>query len=192
MTEHIVCDLDDFCDKHAGVLHLLDELYDRSEGRFKVTLFTIPGLTSSWLLDLAKARPWVELAVHGWDHRYLECKDWTRERALEVLGKCGPPYVRLFKAPYWKASPALYEALNDEGWAVADHPENVARLPMRIKRYVLSPYHQLGMRHAVLPITQAHGHMTNETGNGIRENFGTYIGLAQRGLPFKWVTEVLV
>jgi len=203
VTDAIVCDLDDYCDAHAGwALPLLDQLYQRSGGRFKATLFAIPGrLCGDALIDAA-GRPYLELAVHGWGHALRECEHWTQEQTAEVLARClaagrqheedNPYYTAIFKAPYWVTSPGLYAGLLASNWAVADHPQNLTRIPRALRRYVLSPSHRIGAAHHVLPVIQAHGHFTNETGNGLRECLGSFVGLAESGRPFKFVSEVLV
>lgn len=186
--DRIVCDLDDFEDATAdAVMPLLDQLHAASNGRFKVTLFTIPGRTTR-----LPGRPWIELAAHGWDHSHLECRDWTRERTLEVLHAIPSAYVSIFKAPYWTASPLVYETLAEEGWAVAEHPRNADRLPGSLRRYVLAPDHRIGAPHPRLPIVQAHGHVTDVEHNGLRERFGDFLRLAQSGMPFAFVSEVIV
>ena len=202
MSDSIVFDLDDWCDAHAGwALPLLDTLYRESQGRLKVTLFTIPAQTDEETLVLCTARPWLELAVHGWNHTPGECLTWDIECTKQVLGAAlatgvqheedDPIYKPLFKAPYWQAAPEVYEALADCGWAVAAHPRDAQRLPGRLRRYVLAPDHRVGAPHTLLPIVQAHGHVQDVEGNGLRERWGDFVRLARSGLPYKFVTEVV-
>lgn len=199
--ERIVMDLDDFEDDHASwALPLLDKFYQRSGGTFKATLFTIPAHTSEAVLRDAAARPYLELGVHGWVHSTRECMWWDETRTRQVLAEClaagrqheedDTYYTTVFKAPYWEATDAVYKALADAGWAVAEHPRNAHKLPRNLRAYILSPIHQIGTPHAIRPIVQAHGHFTNEVGNGFRENLGAFKDLLALELPFAFVSEV--
>lgn len=202
MPDVICCDLDDFSDDEAPwALPLLDQLYAESSGHFRATLFTIPARTSSGTLRQVASRPWLELAVHGWEHQGPECADWTLERTQETLHAAlwtgrdwDPPhrvYHSVFKAPYWIAHPAVYVALAQAGWTVADHPRNALTIPPGLRRYVLSSDHRIGQPHLVLPVIQAHGHFTSEgVDNGLREHLADFRALAQLNLPYKWVSEV--
>ncbi len=203
MPEAICVDIDDFCDDHARwALPLLDRLRAESGDRFRATLFTIPARTSDALLHEVAGRPWLELGVHGWAHEGPECAQWDAERTRSVLATClgaatqheeDDSYYRpIFKAPHWIAAPAVYVALLEAGWAVADHPRNALTIPRGLRRYVLSPDHRIGVPHLVLPVIQAHGHFTAEGGvdNGLRECFGQFQALAQWGLPYLTVNEV--
>lgn len=193
MADAICCDLDDYSDDVAPwALPTLDRLHAESGGRFRATLFTIPACTSPDTLHQAANRPWLELAVHGWDHQGPECATWTLERTREVLMKCSAAgYHPVFKAPFWTAAPAVYVALAQSSWTIADHPRNALTIPAGLRRYVLSPDHGIGRPHLVLPVIQAHGHFTNQgVDNGLREHLDAFRSLAQLGLEYKWVSEV--
>lgn len=202
MADVICVDIDDFEDEHADwSLDLLDRLRSESNFRFKATLFTIPARTSDHTLDRVALRPFLELAVHGWEHSPLECKDWTKERTAEVLGLClkagveheeaDSHYKAIFKAPYWIASNDVYTALAKANWAIADHPQNWQKIPPYLRAYVLAPHHRIGDLHNTRPIIQAHGHFTNDVGNGLREHFKEFQKLATLGLEYKFVSEVV-
>jgi predicted deacetylase len=194
MADKIVMDLDDFNDENAdNGLRLLDELYAASQQTLKCTLFTIPAWTSEHTFARIRNRSsYLQLAVHGWDHRWMECEAWTYETAQEVLKRCGEPYQRIFKPPYWRANADVYRALLDAGWAVAEHPDNFEKLPPALRRYVLDSSHRIGMLHRWQPIVQAHGHVGNDCNNGLEEAFESFLVLAKSGKEFAFVSEVLV
>jgi len=178
-------DLDDFCVGNSQ-LPLLDELKARVPD-LKVTLFTIPCPTGPiamsplehavWLTVVRQSRPWLEFAVHGWRHTFLECRDWSKADALEVLQRAETlaVYARVFKAPYWETSPGLYDAIAERGWVIADHPRNDALRPAGLRVYHLGP-------------GRAHGHVQNVCDNGLAEQFAFYASLQG---PFKFVSEVM-
>jgi hypothetical protein len=187
-------DLDDFEDVNADAcLAALDQLYTASRETLKCTLFAIPARTSDVTFDRIRNRAaYLQLAVHGWDHRWLECEQWTYTATQEVLKRCEDGYQHIFKPPYWRANAAVYQALADAGWAVAEHPTNQQALPPNLRRYVLDEAHRIGMLHRWQPIVQAHGHVGNDCGNGLEEAFESFLELAKSGKPFAFVSEVLV
>jgi hypothetical protein len=198
--DRLVVDLDDFEDGVSSWgFKLLDALHAESGKRFKATLFTIPGKTSRETLETCRRRcDWLELAVHGWEHDGPECLSWDADRTRRVLDYIESmeegAYVRVFKAPHWSASPAVYHVLGERKWGIADHPRNALCIPRACKRYVLGDNHSLGIGvpHPVLPLIQAHGHFPDVEGNGIRKHIDTFRALATTGLDYAWVSEVLI
>ena len=193
MPDRIVMDLDDWTDATAyWATPILDRLYAESEGRLRVTLFAVPAYLSTYGAIRTRSRPWIELAVHGHTHAPNECAEWDAGRVTDLLGSLPPgTYAPVFRAPYWVTSPGLYEGLADAGWAVADHPSNAEKIPPRLARYVLSPEHGIGDAHRLLPVIQAHGHVENVMGNGLRERFGDFLALARSGADYAFVREVV-
>ena len=180
-----VFDLDDFAvDNHGG--GLLDRLRDTVPG-LKVTLFVVPfpldkgyphDAVWEWLAAYLRKRPWVQYALHGFHHTYLECKAWDKARTLEALrwAEDSGIFVRGFKGPYWAMAPGVYEALLERGWWVADHPENNAMRPAALR------CHLLGTPNIV------HGHVQDIGTNGLREAWGRYTTMAG---PFEFIDEVM-
>lgn len=186
-------DLDDFgVTNHR--LDLLDELKRRVPD-LKVTLFTVPnpeGLAQAlpsrpddqvsahvrWLATVKENRPWLEFALHGWDHSYLECRTWDRYRAINVLlwAEATGIFVKGFRAPYWETSRGLYQALLERGWWIGDHDRNDAARPAALPVYKLDHPGRV------------HGHVQDWGSNGLQEMWDTYAAL--RG-PFAFVSEIM-
>lgn len=124
--------------------------------RFKISLFTIPGKTSNEMLELLfPHRKWIELLIHGYSHSSnFECFDWDYDRTKELMQPIiekknsyymEPYFKRFFKAPGWTITPdlcgyearedqpiikdkqAVYKALNDMDFIVADRHYNKPR-----------------------------------------------------------------
>ena len=195
MAREAICfDLDDYADTARWAWPYLDKLYAMSEGRLKLTLFAIPAFTSEAALWDARSRPWIELAVHGWDHRPAECESWTEEQTVEKLTdavKRLDGCVTVFRAPFWQTGPGLYAGLHAHGWAVADHPRNLEKHPHGLAQYTLGRWHHIGAKHPLLPLVQAHGHFDEVEGNGLRGRFEALADLARGGMDFKFVSEVV-
>lgn len=178
-------DLDDFSIGNAS-LEKLDEL-KRLVPELKVTLFTVPlpfdkpySLSESleFLRRVKADRPWVEFALHGWQHTYLECQAWTLEeatRAMESMAVTGL-FVHGFKAPYWEICPAVYHAANKLGWWVADHERNAQMRPPGTRVYLLDRPERV------------HGHVQNIGSNGLEEAWDDYVGMTG---PFQFVSEAM-
>lgn len=190
----IFFDLDDWLYEHT-YLSLLDQLHE--ETSCKVTLFTIlqptnpehaacskspyvPTLhqTACYLADLKTTRPWMEFAVHGYAHTFLECKHWniqTAHNVLRIAEEMGV-FVKGFKAPYWETSPGLYAALLDRGWWIADHDRNDGVRPHDLPVYKIRD-------------NSIHGHVQDIGSNGLKESWDKYVKM--RG-PFQFISEVMV
>jgi len=190
----IIFDLDDFLYEHTH-LDELDSLHTLTD--CKVTLFTImqpcnpehaycsksqyvPTLdqTACYLAYLKKTRPWMEFAVHGYTHTYLECQYWSyedAERVLRIAEEMGC-FVKGFKAPYWETSMGLYQALRERGWWIADHPRNEEKRPLDLPVYKMAPG------------VSVHGHVHDIGSNGLREARAVYEKM--RG-PFAFISEVM-
>ncbi len=178
-----VLDLDDF----SVVNHRLD-LLDRLKAMkpdLKITLFSVPAPVGreleagvEFLREVKAQRPWLEIALHGFRHTYLECRDWDYERALDVLlqAEATAVFVNGFKAPYWQTSDGLYRALEARGWWIADHERNNAKRPSTLPVYLLDRPGRV------------HGHIQNIGTNGLEELWDVYAGLEG---PFAWASEVM-
>lgn len=111
-----IVEADDFQDKYdRNGLEML--FYWKAKyPKFKITLFTIPNKLSINMLHLIKAfmfsdfecdlmehDPWIQLAVHGWDHdSNYECWGWDYEKTTALMGRVDFTfYKKIFKAPGW-------------------------------------------------------------------------------------------
>lgn len=135
----LVLDLDDFCEANQGLAEL-DALREQIGVDFRVSLFTIPGLSSpGWLEDVRRLRPWIELIPHGAYHETSrECERWSRNEMRQYLYLIRPlMMVKGWKAPGWQLNAAIYDTLLEHGYWVADHVENRGRRPAGLQAYEL-------------------------------------------------------
>ncbi len=173
-----VFDSDDFHDGNHR-LDLLAQLHDANP-RFKITVFAIPGLCTRRFLNTLPA--WVEIAAHGWMHPHpREAENWTYDRAMEALTE---PIVEEFfvngwKSPGWQVSDGTYQALMDEGWWIADHPDNNSRRPAGLKTHVLGTGDHI------------HSHVSNSCGNGLEELWDYYLSEVTDADGFEFVSQAV-
>ncbi len=78
-----IVDFDDFEDKNTGFEFLMK--LKEKEPAFKATLFCIPMGCKLPTIEKLNKFGWLEPAVHGWAHHPLECKNWSKAWALQVL-----------------------------------------------------------------------------------------------------------
>src|SRR2546429_4234257 len=78
---------------------------------FKITLFAIPGRSNfPWLWEVARL-PWIELALHGWDHDEEQEINFTQLREW--------PFAKIYKGPNWKVTEREKVALAESGYILA-------------------------------------------------------------------------
>lgn len=178
-----VMDFDDFCDE-TNELTSLKKLRQANGNGFKVTLFTIPGKSTVDFLKSVKFRfPWIELAIHGWTHTGIgECRNWTKREAIKNI--CAAlqmgVFTKGFKAPHWQTSSGTYDACRDLGLWVSEIYTNKHKIPPGLKTYVLGEPEK--------NILQVHGHITNSSGNYIKNTLENYI---LRGkYTYRFISEV--
>jgi len=179
----VIVDFDDFCESD----HRLDllELLHEANPLFKCTLFAIPAKGSAEFWD--SVPEWCELAVHGWEHPHSrEAEHWTYEQTLEVLEAKPDRFVKGFKAPGWQVSAETYHALWSEGWWIADHYDNIDRIPIGLRRHVIS----IAAGNGVDP-DHWHGHIPNVCGNGIVETFDVLLPRVREATEFEFISEVV-
>lgn len=145
---------------------------------FKLTVFAVPGLGNNLYWD---ALPdWIEVAMHGWLHpNPREAEHWTREQALDVLLSAPPRFVTGWKSPGWQVSDGTYQALQELGWWIADHPDNNARRPQGLPTHVLGDGDHI------------HTHVQNVCGNGLEETFPTLLDRVRAADSFEFISEVV-
>lgn len=128
----MIVELDDF-HEHSHRMDLLVALREANP-LFRCTVFAVPYLSPDSFLE--SLPDWVEVAVHGWDHRHRqECASWTRDQAVDVLLACSGRFVDGFKATGYHYSPGLYEALLELDWWAADRGRNDDARPYGLRTY---------------------------------------------------------
>lgn len=131
--KQIVLEFDDFSilNNRLDLLLKLKESYPN----LKVSMFTIPCdipyeqdvsariMRDKTLAELKKHLDWIELIPHGLVHlpnEFEKAEYETMNLAMkaidETFKKDGLPYVKGFKAPFWKWNKEVVRALDDEGW----------------------------------------------------------------------------
>jgi hypothetical protein len=126
--QDVVLDLDDFAQEPGN--NCLADLMDLKikYPKLKVTLFAIPyyqGKDNSPFFHMVKEKfgDWIEMAIHGWKHEPVECKEWNHHTAYRLAKKSYDMgcFVKGFKAPGWQISRETYQALHELGFWIADH-----------------------------------------------------------------------
>lgn len=141
-----ICDMDDETDKWSSLEYLL--LLKEKFPKFKVTLFTIPGDSSLPHLLHLKSYSWIELALHGWNHRDedyqhspREMQEWSYERTNQYINFIEEFYPGIFaqglKAPGWQISDGTYDCLLHHKYWVMDREYNDDRRPKGLKYHSL-------------------------------------------------------
>ena len=152
MKKLVICEADDFCNDYerSGLNFLF--YWKAKFPNFKITLFTIPSLTSPEFLDLLKGQSWLEFAVHGWTHRSnFEAYEWDYDKAKTLMSRIQEPYIKMYKSPGWTIYPelngypsapedpitkdptAVYRALRDLDFIVVDRHYNKSARPADLK-----------------------------------------------------------
>lgn len=165
--EVAIVEADDFQDnyKRNGLEVLF--FWKAKYPKFKITLFTIPDLTSEGMFQLLRPHigDWIEIAVHGFDHSSnFECYEWSREKTASLMDRVmnwnanpndARQYKSIFKAPGWSITggtngyPAheklpvfedpqcVYKALNDMNFLIFDREYNDSVRPEGTKTVVV-------------------------------------------------------
>ena len=109
--------LDDFSEEIMtpelwSYLHKLKEEYPK----LKITMFTIPEQCSKeWLDNIRTKYDWIELAVHGTDHKFI--KSQIPDGLLKG-------FTNWYKAPRWELSKEEFDKLHAMGYNVATNKTN--------------------------------------------------------------------
>lgn len=174
-TPIVSLDLDDFAeDNHRlDLLEKLKEIFPE----FKITLFTVPSKASrDWLKGLSELG-FLEFVLHGYEHVYLECQNWSKEEAKRKINDAfSDYYVKGFKPPFWAASNGLYEALKELGFWIAD--QDISPAPDYLPHYRYNWLIDKPM--PMFPEIRGHGHVQNVCGNGLEECFVNLVNSLER------------
>lgn len=171
-----VVDFDDFHETN----NKLERLWALREinPAFKCTVFAVPGLGTDefW----ASVPRWIELAAHGWLHPHpRECEHWEREQIEEVLDSdvVRRHFVAGWKSPGWQTSPAVYRALTERDWWIADQRLADHLRPEGLRCYL----HEDG--------DNWHGHIQDWGSNGIDETWDELRRFVERQRQFRFASE---
>lgn len=147
---------------------------------FKATLFAVPAL-GTW--NFWDSHPdWVELVMHGHTHPDpYECSAWTYDRMEQAIFDKPSRFVEGWKSPGWQTSDAVYQALEDHGWWVADQHLEDGRRPEGLKVY----FYEDGD-------DRAHHHVQNVCGNGLEETWQILAAKVAAADEFLFCSEALV
>lgn len=156
----LIFDLDDFCDEWMPLKALFR--LRRAYPGFKVTLFTIPGKTSTRMLRELNKLGWIQIAVHGFNHSPNE--EMPGKTRAEIVTRYADmdlgPYVPGFRPPGWTLPQDTVDACNDLGWWVAMHPRDWEKA-------------EGCLRGAYVPLAEYdcwHGHTHEVCGNFVNSN----------------------
>lgn len=129
----VVFDCDDFSDEW-NCLPALDRLWE-AYPEFSATLFAIPARCSDKLLQQVKARPWLELAVHGRTHvPNEELKTLTPDDLEAHLSSMDwGTWAKGFRPPGWYITRDHVDVLSDHGCWVAVHLRDLQTLGRRCR-----------------------------------------------------------
>lgn len=170
----VVLNLDDFSpvNNHLDLLLRLKEYYPN----FKVSMFTVPiDIKTDWgaycnrdkyLKKIKENLDWIQIIPHGLTHySSREMKDCSAEefkneiipRITQAFAEDGLPFVKGFKAPHWKWSDGVVDALDDEGWFGA-----ILREPGMLETQKFYQYNHLinePFWESDLEVLKLHGHI---------------------------------
>lgn len=187
LNQAVVFDVDDFCDSMGGVsgdevLGQLDSLKSQYP-YFKCTLFTIPQRSSRQLLDRAKKRSWIEIAIHGITHNpNLELQStpaWSLNSFL-ASGVDYRVYTKGFKAPGWYITPEHVAACNANGlWVALNQKDATMMGPL-----CTYGYYACGER-----MPYSHHHTHDVCGNWLKADLPTLLGRWHPLQQFSFVSE---
>lgn len=181
MNPKLIVDADDFSEQNHR-LDLLLELKARIPG-FRITLFTIPGLSSPAFVQSVRTKyDWIDLAAHGKFHATnYECLHWTCKQSREYLdwieAVYGDLFTKGFRAPGWQVSDGLYQALDERGWWCADQAYNNARRIPGLRAYILDSPEKL------------HFHIGGTMDNELGKHMDALVELRDR--EFQFVKDVM-
>jgi hypothetical protein len=185
-----VLSLDDFYSANSD-LSKLDKLNDYFDD-FKVTLFAIPTcMPESWVETDVLARPYLQVAIHGYYHTMQECVNWSTLEAVKNITEAEESWtVKGFKAPFWIDSTGTLEACHRLGYWVAMNGEEppYGDAPDGLKIF----YHDTDI--ANIPeewdkeYLKLHGHIQNVCGNGLPECFNE-VKRIPRDTEFMWIDD---
>lgn len=132
-TTSYIVDADDFCEDNNG-LEILTRIKEKNPA-FKITLFTIPAKCGFEFLEKIRKIDWIDMVPHGWLHPHpRECENWDLNECRSYIRRLKfYPMTKGFKAPGWQISDAMYQALLENGYWVADQQYNDARRPSGLK-----------------------------------------------------------
>jgi len=199
----IVLSLDDFSVVNNRLLWLL-KLKEHFPG-FKVSLFTVPidepqdwgpYLERNEFLKVIKENlDWMQIIPHGYNHRGSEMRnaEWRYFKEVtvpaieEAFKKDGLPYEKGFKAPHWRWSDGVVQALDEMGWwgAIDPRQPNMAKP----KRFYCHDYAIDDFNPESHDILKLHGHVYG-TRNDLAKCFDNLLKIP-KDAEWHFVTDFL-
>jgi hypothetical protein len=116
-----VVDVDDLWCEEQITTHLLP--LKEAVPDFAVTSYSIPNRLGP-VHELKTRYPWITFGIHGFEHSFCECLEWTPEKAtvlIKLALEMG--YAPLFKPPNWSYDVELLKVLPVLGVALHHHKD---------------------------------------------------------------------
>jgi hypothetical protein len=199
----VVLDIDDFnwVNPRLDVFLKLKEHFPD----FKVSMFTIPAprkcdygpylIKDQTLEEVKKHLDWIQIIPHGFTHEHsheMEHYNYNTFKALipkieEIFNKDGVPFVKGFKAPHWRWSKGVVDALDELGWWGAVLREDKMPKTKRFYRYthlLNEPFWE-----SDLEVLKLHGHVFG-TKNDIGRCYENMLKLP-KDTQFYYVTDFI-
>jgi hypothetical protein len=196
-NSRVVFNIDDFCDKRVesidGRIYFykdfgipyLQEVFAlrRRYPNFKVTLFTVPDQSSRGFLESVKRFDWIEMAVHGFSHEYLdEMLDIPKDKMLDRFKQIDfSLFCKGFKAPGWRLDQKTIDVCNEMGLWVALHGKYE---PFSLQ--CRHGYYVIGRRYAWW-----HAHTHNVENNWIKKDVQMLLERWPQDQEFLFVSEAI-
>lgn len=170
----VVLDIDDFSvsTPRWEVFYRLRDHFPN----FRVSMFTIPSprrcdygpylIRKETAEEIHKNLDWIQIIPHGLNHessREFEHYDQATfkhdyiPKMADAFAEFGLPYVKGFKAPHWRWSQGVVNALDELGWWGAVLREDKMIVPRRFYRYnflLNEPFWE-----SQEPVLKLHGHV---------------------------------
>lgn len=177
-----VCDADDLW--HPDQIRDLLLPIKEHTPDFKITLYAIPNKLGP-VHSLVSEYPWIQFAIHGWEHTHFECLTWTTEQTIDHIKRAlSMGYANLFKPPNWEMDFAIELGLLSTATALHCHESYSPTTPGL--QYYRGPSKSLP-RHVNL-----HTHITP---NPVTDNLASHPGFRAENLAnasrFEFVTSYL-
>jgi peptidoglycan/xylan/chitin deacetylase (PgdA/CDA1 family) len=193
----VIVNFDDFSEDY--VTHTtFQALWDLKEiyPDFKCTMFVIPERSANYWADrINRTYPWIELAIHGSSH--VNKDEWLGKNTARALDKVRKYYkrgyfVKGFKAPWWRISEEIYNALREYGFWVATNQDNKFVKPLDTLNYTYDLGKTIYADACYLHdgFYRWHGHIQNGY-NGLETRLNIMEKMWNRNSKFYFISEIV-